>query len=77
MGSSRGGQNGHTAMFWATFGYSKRTESVAMRGDPAAARGGGTARRYIEVLEEHLSTVLVDDSLFIHDNSRVRTAITV
>jgi hypothetical protein len=33
------GTRGQTTMFWAGFGYGKRTELVAMRGDPAAPRG--------------------------------------
>ena len=64
-------------MFWAAFRHGKRTELVHRRGDPAAARGGVTARRYIEVLEEYLSTILEDDSYFMQDNSKVHTAIIV
>jgi hypothetical protein len=64
-------------MFWAAFRYGMRTELVEMKGDEASARGGVTSRRYIEVLEEHLSTVLENDSLFMQDNSRVHTAIIV
>jgi hypothetical protein len=64
-------------MFWAAFRHGKRTELVHMRGDPAAARGGVTARRYIEVLEEYLPTILENDSFFMQDNSRVHTAIIV
>ena len=64
-------------MFWAGFRHGKRTELVAMRGDAASARGGVTARRYIEVLEEHLPTILENDSFFMQDNSRVHTAIIV
>jgi hypothetical protein len=48
-----------------------------MRGDPTSARGGVTARRYIEVLEEHLSTILENDFVFMQDNSRVHRAIIV
>jgi DDE superfamily endonuclease len=71
------GTKGQTVMFWAGFGYGKRSRLVAMRGDPDSARGGVTARRYIEVLEAHLSTILENDSLFMQDNSRVHTAIIV
>ena len=64
-------------MFWAVFGYRKRTELVAMRGDEDSVRGGVTVHRYIEVLEEYLDTVLENNSLFIQDNSRVHTVIIV
>jgi hypothetical protein len=61
-------------MFWAAFGYGKRTRLVHIRGDPNAPRGGVTARRYIELVEEHLLPILENDTLFMHDNSRVHTA---
>jgi transposase len=61
-------------MFWAAFGYGKRTRLVHIRGDPNAPRGGVTARRYIELDEEHLLPILENDTLFMHDNSRVHTA---
>lgn len=61
-------------MFWAAFGERKRTNLVAMKGDPDLARGGVTARRYIEVLEEYLPTILDFDSLFMQDNASIHTA---
>jgi hypothetical protein len=64
-------------MFWAAFRYRMRTELVAMRGDKASARGGVTLRRYIEVLKEHLFTILENDSLFMQDNLRVHIVILV
>lgn len=64
-------------MFWAVFRYRKCTELVYMRGNPTSAQGGVTVCRYIEVLEEYLSTILEDDSYFIQDNSRVYIAIIV
>ena len=64
-------------MFWAAFWHGKGTELVAMLGDSLSARGGVTARRYIEVLEAYLPTILENNSLFMQDNSRVRTAILV
>jgi transposase len=64
-------------MFWAGFGYNKRSELVAIRGDPEAPRGGVTARRYIDILEEHLESILSNDSLFMHDNARIHQAIIV
>jgi transposase len=64
-------------MFWAAFGHGKRTPLVAMKGDPAASRGGVTARRYIEVIEEYLLPALENNTLFIQDNSQVHRAILV
>lgn len=68
---------GKTTMFWAAFGWGIRTDLVMMRGDPDAPRGGVTAKRYIEVLEEYLPTVLDWDSIFMHDNASIHTARTV
>ncbi|KIN03214.1 hypothetical protein OIDMADRAFT_18547 [Oidiodendron maius Zn] len=64
-------------MFWAAFGYGKRTELATIPGDPVSARGGVSARRYIEVLKEYIPTILETDTFFMHDNTRVYTAILV
>lgn len=61
-------------MFWAAFGHGKRTNIVVMKGDPEAARGGVTARRYIEIIQEYLPTILDFDSIFMQDNSSLHTA---
>jgi hypothetical protein len=61
-------------MFWATFGYSRRTNIVTIKGDLNASRGGITARRYIKVIEEYLLTILDLNSIFIQDNSSLYTA---
>ncbi len=61
-------------MFWAAFTWDKRTDLVAMDGDPTSKRGGVTARAYCAVLDEHLPTVLDADSIFMHDNARIHTA---
>ena len=61
-------------MFWAAFGWGIRTELVPMRGDTESKRGGVTARRYIEVLEEYLPTILENDSIFMQDNAPIHTA---
>lgn len=61
-------------MFWAAFSYGIRTDLVAMDGDNDSARGGVTARVYREVLDEHLRTVISDDSIFMHDNAPIHTA---
>ena len=64
-------------MFWAAFGWEIQTNLVVMRSDPNAPRGGVTARRYIEVLEEHLPIILNSDSIFIQDNAPIHKAHTV
>ena len=61
-------------MFWASFGFGIRTNLVVMKGDPDALRGGVTARRYIEVLEEYLPTILDSDSIFMQDNASIHIA---
>jgi DDE superfamily endonuclease len=40
-----------------------------MDGDPDSPRGGVIAKRYIEVLEEYLPTILEHDSIFMQDNA--------
>jgi hypothetical protein len=42
-----------------------------MDGDLDSARGGATAKRYIEVLEEYLPTILNQDSIFMQDNAKI------
>ena len=61
-------------MFWAAFGYGMRTALVPMDGDPAAARGGVTARVYKEVLGQHLPQILRFGAIFMHDNAPIHTA---
>jgi uncharacterized membrane protein YheB (UPF0754 family) len=61
-------------MFWAAFGHGKRTNIVVMKGDPDAPRGGVTARRYVEIIEEYLPTILDYNSIFMQDNSSLHTA---
>jgi transposase len=61
-------------MFWAAFRWGVRTDLVVMRGDPDAPRGGVTAQRYIEVLEEYLPTILQHDSIFMQDNAPIHNA---
>jgi hypothetical protein len=45
-----------------------------MKGDEVSARGGVTAARYLELLEEYLPTILDIDSIFIQDNASIRKA---
>lgn len=47
---------------------------MVMEGDPDSPRGGVTAKRYIQVLEEYLPTILEPDSIFMHDNAPIHTA---
>ena len=61
-------------MFQAVFSYSIRSDLVVCEGDLKAARGRFIVRRYVQVLEEHLRTVLNADSIFIQDNTRIHIA---
>lgn len=61
-------------MFWAAFGWGLRSNLVVMLGDPNSARGGVTAQRYLEVIEEYLPTVLEHDSIFMQDNAPIHRA---
>lgn len=61
-------------MFWAGFMWNTRTELVIMEGDLDAPRNGVTARIYLEILKEHLPTILGHDSIFMQDNAPIHTA---
>jgi hypothetical protein len=45
-----------------------------MKGDEVSARGGVTAARYLELLEEYLPTILGFDSIFMQDNAPIHKA---
>ena len=61
-------------MFWAAFGFGRRSELVVMKGDPHQGRGGVNAQRYIEVLQEYLLPMVEDgESIFMHDNAPIHT----
>jgi transposase len=45
-----------------------------MAGDPDSPQGGVTAKRYIEVLEEYLPTILNHNSIFMQDNAKIHKA---
>ena len=47
---------------------------MVMEGDPTSPRGGVTARKYIEVLEEYLPTILNPDSIFMQDGAGIHRA---
>src|SRR5580692_4964138 len=65
---------GKTQMFWAAFGFGCRSDLVVMEGDQNAKRGGVTAKVYLEVLAEHLPTILEHDSVFMQDNAPIHKA---
>jgi hypothetical protein len=51
------------------------TEAITvMDGDLGSPRGEATAKRYIEVLEEYLPTILNHDSIFMQDNAKIHKA---
>jgi hypothetical protein len=64
----------YTIMFWAAFGFKVRSNLVVCQGDIESLRGGFTARRYQEILDKHLYTIMEQDSIFMHDNSSIHTA---
>ena len=47
---------------------------MVCEGDPEAAHRGFTARKYRDLLQEHLGTVLDHDSIFMQDNASIHTA---
>jgi len=61
-------------MFWAAFGWIRRTALVPMNGDPDSERGGVTSRVYRAILEEHLPTILDANSIFMQDGSSIHRA---
>ena len=61
-------------MFWAAFGFGKRTELVHMKGDPNSPRGGVTNHVYLETLKTYFLPMLDDDSIFMHDNAPIHRA---
>ncbi len=46
---------------------------MAIEGDPKSAQEGVTARRYVNILEEHLQSVMNANSIFMHDNAPIYT----
>lgn len=61
-------------MFWAAFGYNKRTNLVPLFGDPDSARGGVTSRQILSCLQEYLPTILKPSNIFMQDNASTHTA---
>jgi transposase len=61
-------------MFWATFRYGVRSNLVQTKGDDVSARGGVTAARYLELLEEYLPRILDFDSIFMQDDAPIYKA---
>ena len=61
-------------MFWAAFGFGIKSDLVIIEGDQNAKRGGVTAKVYLEVLAEHLSTILEYNSIFMQDNAPIYKA---
>jgi transposase len=61
-------------MFWGAFSWNRRTSLYPMLGDPESPRGGVTARRVLECLQEQLPTICEPGSVFIQDNAPTHTA---
>lgn len=65
---------GVSQMFWAAFGDTMRTSLVTMQGDPAAPRGGVTARVYLQTLKDNLESVLQPGDIFMQDGAGIHRA---
>lgn len=61
-------------MFWSAIRGETRANIIPLEGDPNAPRGGVTAIRYVDLLENYLFTILEADSIFMQDNARIHTA---
>ncbi|KAM4057523.1 DDE superfamily endonuclease [Hirsutella rhossiliensis] len=61
-------------MFWGGFSFNRRTSLTPMLGDPDSARGGVTARRVLETLQESLPTIAEPGYTFAQDNASTHTA---
>lgn len=61
-------------MFWAGFGYDKRTGLIPLEGDPESARGGVTAWVISHVYEAWLPELVGPGDIFMHDGASVHTA---
>lgn len=62
-------------MFWGAFSQEYgRSDLVVMKGYEMTERGGVTAWSYVNVLKEHLPTVLGKSRTFMQDNAPIHTA---
>lgn len=61
-------------MFWAAFGFNRRTGLLPLEGDPEAARGGVTAWIIRGVYESFLPDILGPGDIFMHDGASVHRA---
>ena len=61
-------------MFWAAFSFNRRTSLWPLLGDPDSARGGVTAARILECLQENLPTIAEPGMIFAQDNAPTHTA---
>lgn len=64
-------------MFWGSFCGNDRTSLYPLVGDPESARGGVTARRVLECLQEQLPTIAEPGCVFMQDNASTHTALSV
>jgi transposase len=61
-------------MFWAAFGFNRRTGLLPLDGDPDAARGGVTAWVIRGVYKSFLPDILGPGDIFMHDGASVHRA---
>lgn len=64
-------------MFWAAFGYNRRTGLLPLDGDPQSTRGGVTAWIIRGVYEAFLPEILQPGDIFMHDGASVHRAFIV
>lgn len=61
-------------IFWAAFGYNRRTGLLPLEGDPESTRGGVTAWIIRGVYEVFLPDILGPGDIFMHDRASVHRA---
>ncbi|CAK44601.1 uncharacterized protein An03g03020 [Aspergillus niger] len=61
-------------MFWAAFGYNRRTGLLPLQGDPTSTRQGITAWIIRGVYEAFLPEILQAGDIFMHDGASVHQA---
>ncbi len=64
----------YSFMVWAGFWATGRSDLVRLRQDPLAKKQGYSARSYLQVLEENLTTIWEPDLLYMQDNARIHCA---
>lgn len=61
-------------MFWAAFGFNRKTGLLPLEGDPESARGGVTSWVIYNVYENFFPAILEESNIFMHDGASVHRA---